>query len=355
MVCDGEASRVAEETKRQKPKRLVANVTDPESRLQKTRRGFIQGYNAQAVVSADQVVIACDVTNNTTDQAQLEPMLGAAKTNVGEAGITVAIGSALADAGYASYTNFEAESRLGMSLLIATSRGAKIAKCNVERSDTERDSERIELFERIEAGECTIAEAATTLGLSRSWVSQLVGRYRNHGDLGSESMLAWREMTQRLAQPLNRDLYKQRGWMIEGSFAHTKTNRGFDTFTRHGLEPCRAEWTLINLAGNIKKLHKRHHTPTTRPTPPAEPADSPENGSSNSSAPDRCHPKRRPHQQHPTPSRCTRCQPGKATPPERGTLAVGGPFSLILVIRTTLYCLSSPVLTDPAHFRRAGM
>lgn len=38
-----------------------ANITDPESRIQKTRHGHIQGYNAQAMVSEDQIVVACDV------------------------------------------------------------------------------------------------------------------------------------------------------------------------------------------------------------------------------------------------------------------------------------------------------
>jgi hypothetical protein len=39
------------------PKR-VANVTDPDSRLVRTRKGSLQGYNAQAVVTEHQLVVA---------------------------------------------------------------------------------------------------------------------------------------------------------------------------------------------------------------------------------------------------------------------------------------------------------
>ena len=37
------------------------NVTDPDSRNLKTTRGFVQGYNAQAVVTENQIVIAADI------------------------------------------------------------------------------------------------------------------------------------------------------------------------------------------------------------------------------------------------------------------------------------------------------
>jgi len=43
--------------------KAVANTTDPESRTMKTRKGFIQGYNAQAGVDCEsQVIVAAAVT-----------------------------------------------------------------------------------------------------------------------------------------------------------------------------------------------------------------------------------------------------------------------------------------------------
>src|SRR6266550_3142993 len=43
------------------------NVTDPDSRNVKTPRGYVQGYNAQAVVSENQIVIAAEVTIASSD------------------------------------------------------------------------------------------------------------------------------------------------------------------------------------------------------------------------------------------------------------------------------------------------
>jgi len=41
----------------------TANLADPESRIMKTHKGFLQGYNVQIVVSQDQIIVACDVIN----------------------------------------------------------------------------------------------------------------------------------------------------------------------------------------------------------------------------------------------------------------------------------------------------
>lgn len=56
-------------------KEAKANVTDPDSRIMKTRKGYIQGLNAQAVVTEEQVIIAEDVTQRENDKQQLHPIL----------------------------------------------------------------------------------------------------------------------------------------------------------------------------------------------------------------------------------------------------------------------------------------
>ena len=55
------------------------NLTDPDSRVVKGLRGFIQGYNAQAVTTEHQVVIAAEVMVASPDFGHLEPMLHAAE------------------------------------------------------------------------------------------------------------------------------------------------------------------------------------------------------------------------------------------------------------------------------------
>ena len=56
-------------------KEAKANVTDPDSRIMKTQKGYVQGLNAQAVVTEGQVIVAEDVTQQANDKQQLHPML----------------------------------------------------------------------------------------------------------------------------------------------------------------------------------------------------------------------------------------------------------------------------------------
>src|SRR4051794_11626791 len=75
------------------------NVTDPDSRVVKGLRGFIQGYNAQAVTKEHQIVLAAEVLSIAPDFGQLEPMLNAAQRELDAAGVEDRPGVLLADAG----------------------------------------------------------------------------------------------------------------------------------------------------------------------------------------------------------------------------------------------------------------
>jgi transposase len=60
------------------------NFTDPESGILKTKDGYIQGYNAQAAVDgAHQIIVAQTLTNSSSDQAQLAPLLDGIRANLG--------------------------------------------------------------------------------------------------------------------------------------------------------------------------------------------------------------------------------------------------------------------------------
>jgi transposase len=54
------------------------NVTDPDSRNLKTTRGYVQGYNAQALVGEGQIVLAAEISTDTYDTGNLEPMVAKA-------------------------------------------------------------------------------------------------------------------------------------------------------------------------------------------------------------------------------------------------------------------------------------
>jgi transposase len=78
------------------------NITDPDSHLIKgpRGRGFLQGYNAQAVANEHQIVIAAEVMTAAPDFGHLEPMLDATHRELHAAGVTDNPAVLLADAGY---------------------------------------------------------------------------------------------------------------------------------------------------------------------------------------------------------------------------------------------------------------
>ena len=63
------------------------NVTDPDSRRMMGNRRYIQGYNAQAVVNEQQIVLAAEITADAGDFSHLRPMLTAALAELEAAGI----------------------------------------------------------------------------------------------------------------------------------------------------------------------------------------------------------------------------------------------------------------------------
>ena len=76
------------------------NFTDPDSHIMPASGGkyFIQAYNAQAAVdSANQVIVAAEVTNKPIDRGQAEPMMEIVKVNAGQLPCQMS-----ADAGYFS-------------------------------------------------------------------------------------------------------------------------------------------------------------------------------------------------------------------------------------------------------------
>jgi hypothetical protein len=58
------------------------NTTDPDSRLMKVTGGDVQGYNAQAAVSEEQIVLAAEISVDSPDFGHLEPMVEATVTEL---------------------------------------------------------------------------------------------------------------------------------------------------------------------------------------------------------------------------------------------------------------------------------
>jgi hypothetical protein len=71
------------------------NTTDLDSRNVKTPRSYTQGYNAQAVVNEEQIVLAAEVSANSPDFGHLQPMVQATKRELQAIGVTETPGVAV--------------------------------------------------------------------------------------------------------------------------------------------------------------------------------------------------------------------------------------------------------------------
>ena len=188
-----------------------ANVTEPDSRIMKTRSGYIQGYNAQGVVDMGQIIIAPEVTQEPNDVHQLHPMTEKAQQELKAAGIEKQIDIELADAGYWSKDNIAKSSPADPEFLIATTKDWKQRKAMREQ------------------------------GAPRGRIPR---------DISPRDLMERKLVTKR-----GKSLYKLRGQTIEPVFGQIKT-RGGDTFMRRGLKAVKSEWRLICTAHNLLKLFR---------------------------------------------------------------------------------------------------
>ena len=193
-----------------------ACVTDPDSGIMKTRRGWQQGYNAQIVVTTGQIIIANDVTTEANDVRQLHPMLAQAQANVvavadEDEKDTVALGAAVADAGYWSEANLAAETD-GCELIIATQKDHK-QRANLRNAPAPR------------------------------------GRK-------PKNMTARERMDRKQRTKHGRERYRRRGASVEPVFGQMKDRQGARHFSMRGLERCRGEWNLHAAVHNMRKLHR---------------------------------------------------------------------------------------------------
>jgi hypothetical protein len=86
----------------------TVNITDPDSRFVRGNGRTLQGYNAQAAATTEQVVVAAELTQQANDLQQLAPMLAAIGTTLATAGIDDSVQRLAADSGYWSIANVSA-------------------------------------------------------------------------------------------------------------------------------------------------------------------------------------------------------------------------------------------------------
>lgn len=193
-----------------------ANPTDPDSRIMKSRHGYLQGYNGQVVVNEEQLILAASLTQEANDQHQLSPMLETLEENLRAIGLLGGPRVFLTDAGYCNEENLKKAAASGRGsrgtpeLLIATKKDWKQRK------------------------ECR--EMPPPRGRIPS---DLTPRQR---------------MDRKLRTERGKALYRQRGRTVEPVFGQIKRRLGYDGLLLRGLRNADGEWKLICAAFNLFKL-----------------------------------------------------------------------------------------------------
>jgi hypothetical protein len=156
------------------------------------------------VDSRNQIIVACDVTDQANDKQQFEPMLEKAQENVGK---DKKIKAASADSSYYSESNVEYAQEEKIDAYIAT--------------------ERLKHTDPVPVCPC--------------------GRM-------PKNLTAKQKMARKLRTKKGRETYSKRKSIVEPVFGQIKRVRGFIQFSLRGLAKMRGEWAIVCLTHNLLKL-----------------------------------------------------------------------------------------------------
>jgi hypothetical protein len=174
------------------------NFTDPDSRIMpRAGGGFDASYNAQtAVDEAAHIIVAAELTNCASDARELPTMLQAVKDNLGRLPE-----QAIADTGYKSEAVFEAWAGSGCDLVVALGREGKQA-----------------------------------LGFDPDRLPHTAA------------------MAAKLQTDEGKSAYRRRKWIAEPPNGWVKNVLGFRQFSLRGLHRVQAEWKLVCMALNLRRM-----------------------------------------------------------------------------------------------------
>jgi transposase len=192
---------------------LRANTTDPQARTVRTKNTMIVGYNAQAVVTLDQVIVGATVMQKEVDYTLLHEVLDTARCQLQAAGLRPKLRTVVADSGYVSEAVFARAHQDKLRLLAPLSKDTRLMRDGGDPAGGQDLSKRPETAR------------------------------------GQRRLRHWR----------GRADYRQRGRTVEPVFGQLKTRQHMTQFSRRGLSAVTSEWHLAAAAHNLLKLdaHRR--------------------------------------------------------------------------------------------------
>ena len=242
------------------------NATDADAAFMKTTAGIKTSYNVQASVDEDvQVIVAADVTNQPNDKEQLLPMVEQTEQNTDDS-----IDILSADCGYSTANNlerlepYEIDAYIPDDTYQSRSRGKQVPPFDKDNFvyDQSRDvficpegkmvkfwhtrryqNGNYRVYRCVECSSCQHFGQCTKSKTGRSIWRRLVDK-------------KIKQMRSKLDSESGKAIYSKRKHIVEPVFGHIKSVLGFTGFHLRGLEKVKAEFKLVAIAHNLKKISK---------------------------------------------------------------------------------------------------
>jgi transposase len=196
----------------------LANLTDPDVRIIRSKKGYVSGYNGRLVVTEQQVIVGAMLSQHPVDRTLLHPVLDACRQQLTEVGMDHGCAPCTPKPATPVKRNFLRGEQRKLRLLVTLRKDPNL-------QPNQRPRKR----------------AQTTLPAT----VRADRRMRHHRGKAD---------------------YKLRGQTVEPVVGQIKSCQKLTTMSRRGIAACSSEWLLIATAHNLRKLHmnRRSHGPRER-------------------------------------------------------------------------------------------
>lgn len=236
------------------------NLTDPDSKLMKMKRSdFANGYNVQ-IISENGLILNNSIFNSSSDQNTLIPSLEKLQGSLTKPKIL------LADKGYSSEDNylFCEKNNINAYIPPQSEQTDLINYVYDEKKDIYTDRKGVVYYFKQHAkrrGD-KVKYKLTESPRSRHHLFKMtvyegvdeVTQKKKYLSISSVWKEYIKQQKEKLSTKEGKEIYKQRGYDVEGVFANIKKNLRFTHFNLRGFSGVATEWTLISLAHNLKKI-----------------------------------------------------------------------------------------------------
>jgi transposase len=263
-----EALEVLKEEDRKK-----VNLTDKDANYMKAggSKDVRPSYNCQAAVTDEGIIVAAEAVTEVNDSKQLEPMIEQIETNTKET-----VEEVTADSGYWSYTNYEYLEEKEIDGYVPDDRFRQYINGEYEK---EENRYHYSNFKYDESTDSYICPEGKPLNYWKTRKDRTRKRQWNHKvykgrecrectkqSLCTKSKMRellidireplLQKMREKLSSKEGKKKYLKRQYTIEPVFGHLKYNLGYRYFLLRGIEKVKAEFQLMCIGWNIKKMLK---------------------------------------------------------------------------------------------------